>query len=103
MNDTQKTIDELKSELHDLKTAIEKLNNGNKKPWFTRFKIWLRQTDPEGLSNYDGVVAAGLIAVALCAFTVLSVYIGTLPKRKTLNDEPITIQAKVDIQDAGAK
>jgi hypothetical protein len=54
----------------------------NRASHWTRFKQWLRETDPEGLSNLDGLVALCFITTSLLAVVTLCLKLATLEKPK---------------------
>lgn len=47
---------------------------------WTRFKKWLRETDPEGLSNLDGLVALCFITTSLLAVVTLCIKLATIER-----------------------
>ena len=57
---------------------------------WTRFKRWLRETDPEGLSNLDGLVALCFITTSLLAVVTLCIKLATIekPQQSRLYETP---------------
>ena len=52
----------------------------NRASHWTRFKRWLREADPEGLTNLDGLVAMFFITTSLLAVVTLCLKLATLER-----------------------
>lgn len=52
----------------------------NRASHWTRFKRWLRKTDPEGLTNLDGLVALCFITTSFLAVVTLCLKLATLER-----------------------
>lgn len=52
----------------------------NRASRWTRFKRWLREADPEGLTNLDGLVAMCFITTSILAVVTLCIKLATIEK-----------------------